>query len=145
MKGGFFIKAKEGNAITEKGVKAFIMERLLNSPFKKGCALNIDDKTVRVELEGDEKQIKEFIKNLEKALIARLGNPAVSFTAFEENQALEIPALMRSSQALVVGQLEKGISVQLEILETLKNMGDTLKNMGQSIKDLPREFTKALK
>ncbi|MBN1940645.1 MAG: hypothetical protein JW772_00520, partial [Candidatus Diapherotrites archaeon] len=114
-----------------KGVGAFIMERLLNSSFGKGTAFNVDEKTVQVQLEGDEKQIKEFMKNLEKELTAQFGNPTILFTEFKENPALEIPELIRSSQALMVGQLQKGISVQLDILHTLK--------------ELPKELAKILK
>ena len=131
MKGSFLIKAKAEEVVTEKGVRAFIMERLLNSPFGKGAVFNVDGKTVQVQLEGDEKQIKAFMMDLEKALVGQFGNPTISFTAFQENPALEIPDLMRSSQALMVGQLQKGISVQLDILSALKS--------------LPRELAEILK
>ena len=131
MKGSFLIKAKDANVITERGVRAFIIERLLNSPFSRGAVFNVDDRTIQVQLEGDEKQVNAFIQNLEKEIIARFGNPALSFTQFEENSALEVPELMRSSQALVVGQLQKGISVQLDILATLRM--------------LPAELAKAIK
>jgi len=131
MKGSFLIKSKEDGLITEKGVRAFIMERLLNSAFAKGSVSNIDNKTAQVQLDGDAKQIKEFMQILEKGLIAQFGNPIISLTHFQENPALEIPDLARSSQALVVGQLQKGISVQLDILSALK--------------ELPRELAKILK
>jgi acylphosphatase len=131
LKGSFCIKAEEENAITEKGVRAFIMERLLNSPFSKGSAVNVDAKTVQVQIEGDEKQVKAFMKKLEKEIVLQFGNPAISFTQFQEDNSLEIPDLMRSSQALVVGQLQKGINVQLDILSTLKQ--------------LPKELASALK
>src|SRR3989344_99962 len=126
MKGSFLIVAKEKGIITEKGVRAFIMEGLLNSPFSRGSAFNLDEKTVKVQLEGDERQIREFIENLQKALVAQFGNPVISFAPFMEDSSLEIPELMRSSQALVVGQLQKGITVQLDILDTLKNLPDKL-------------------
>ncbi len=126
MKGSFLIKAKQENVITEKGVRAFILERLLNSPFERGTALNVDEKTVEVRIEGNEKQIEKFKAELEKALIAQFGNPIILFSELKEDQKLEIPALMRSSQALVVGQLQKGIGVQLAILDALKNMSAEL-------------------
>ncbi|MCX6802106.1 MAG: hypothetical protein NT067_03240 [Candidatus Diapherotrites archaeon] len=131
MKGSFCIKAKEENAITEKGARAFIMERLLNSPFSKGSVVNVDSKTVQVNVEGDEKQIRDFVKKLEKDLVSKFSNPSISFTLFQEDSSLEIPDLMRSSQALMVGQLQKGINVQLDILSTLKQ--------------LPKELAGALK
>lgn len=106
MKVSFLIKAKEENVITECGVRTFIMERLLNSPFAKASVSNLDNKTAQVLIEGDEKQVREFVQNLEREVIAQFGNPAVSFTQFQENPALEIPELMRSSQALVFGQLQ---------------------------------------
>jgi acylphosphatase len=139
VKGSFLIKAKEEDVITEKGARAFIMDRLLNSPFNNASVENIDNKTIQVRLEGDEKQIKEFIKNLEKDLIARFGNPTISFTQFQENPALEIPELMRSSQALMVGQLEKGINVQLEILSTLQGLG-SLKVMPEELRQMSKEI-----
>ena len=92
----------------------------------QAAAFNLDEKTVKVQLEGDERQIREFIENLQKALVAQFGNPVISFAPFMEDSSLEIPELMRSSQALVVGQLQKGITVQLDILDTLKNLPDKL-------------------
>ncbi|MDD5148019.1 MAG: hypothetical protein PHH08_00975 [Candidatus ainarchaeum sp.] len=138
------IKAREKNVVPEKGVRAFIMERLLNSPFQKASVSNLDSKTVEIKLEGDERQIREFVQNLEKALIAEFGNPAISFTVFEENPALEVPELMRSSQALMVGQLQKGVNVQLEILTALKQMAGELKGMSQGLKGMPGEIGKVL-
>ncbi len=140
MKGSFLIKAKQENVVTDKGVRAFVMERLLNSPFQKASVSNIDNKTVEIKLEGDEKQIKSFIRALEKDLVVQFGNPTISFTLFEENPALEIPELMRSSQALMVGQLQKGVNVQLEILSALKEMSKGLKEMpGEIGKVLSRQ------
>ncbi|MFH1751476.1 MAG: hypothetical protein ABH821_00855 [archaeon] len=138
MKGSFLIKAEKENIVTEKGVRAFIIERLLNSPFARASAVNLDKKTVRVQLEGDEKQIKSFVESLEKDLVAQFGNPVISFTVFREDSSLEIPELMRSSQALMVGQLQKGIGVQLEIVEALKGMS-------REIRSLPEELAKILK
>ncbi|MFA4907800.1 MAG: hypothetical protein WC602_06010 [archaeon] len=46
MKGSFLITPDSENVITEKGVRAFVMERLLNSPFNKGAVFNIDKKTI---------------------------------------------------------------------------------------------------
>jgi len=120
------IKAKKENIITEKGVRAFVVERLLNSSFSRGSVVNVDKKTVRVQLEGDEKKIKAFIQNLEKEITAEFGNPTITFTHFQENPALEIPSLIRASQALMVGQLEKGITIQFEILDSLKGMSKGL-------------------
>jgi len=140
VKGSFLIIAKEENVITQKGVRAFIMERLLNSPFSRGAVLNIDKKTVEVKLEGEEKQITAFILDLENALAAEFGNPTVSFSAFQENAILELPPLVHSSQSLVVGQLEKGIGVQLEILDTLKSLKESSKNLEKSSNNLENSF-----
>lgn len=126
MKGSFLIVAKKKGVITEKGVRAFIMDMLLNSPFSRGAVFNVDEKTVKVMLEGDEQHIKEFMEDLQKALVAQFGNPIISFGSFVEDPSLEIPELMRSSQALMVGQLQKGITVQLDILDALKNLPEKL-------------------
>ena len=138
MKASFLIKAKKENVITEKGVRALIMERLLNSAFLKGALLNIDAKTVEVQIEGDEKQIGVFKKELEKQLKNLLGNPKILFTETVEKPHLELPNLMRSSQALVVGQLEKGIRVQLDILGEMKRLSGGMKK-------LPVEIARHLK
>ncbi|MDD5162802.1 MAG: hypothetical protein PHD95_01195 [Candidatus ainarchaeum sp.] len=144
MKGSFLIKAKKESIITDKGVRAFVMDHLLNSPFQKASVTNIDKKTVEVKLEGDEKQIKEFIQNLQKALVVEFGNPTISFTPFEENPVLEIPELMRASQALMVGQLHKGVNVQLEILGALKQMSLELRGMSKGLKEMLGEIGKVL-
>lgn len=135
MKGSFLIKAREENVVSEKGLRAFVLERLLNSALSKGTVENLDRKTVQVKLEGDERQVKLFVEELKKAVIAEFENPKVFFTQLEENPALEVPNLMRSNQALMVGQLHKGIGVQLEILDTLKKMGQ----------GLPQQIAAALK
>ena len=122
MKGKFRIIAKEKDTITNKGVRAFIMERLLNSAIQKGKVLNIDEKTVEVQVEGEKEKIQEFIRELKKEIAETIGNPQVLFSEFQEDLKLEIPNIMRSSQALTVGQLQKGISVQLEILGVLKQL-----------------------
>ena len=159
MKGSFLIVAKEKGIITEKGVRTFIMERLLNSPFSKGSVFNLDEMTVKVQLEGDERHIREFIENLQKALVGQFGNPTILLLPFNEDPLLEIPELMRSSQALMVGQLQKGISVQLDILDTLKDLKSndegtlgTLKDMKtgdenilNALKDLPQELARVLR
>lgn len=151
MRAGFLIKAKEANTITEKGVRAFVMERLLNSSFTKGSVANLDDRTVEVRLEGDEKDVKKFKERLEKDVVAKFGNPAITFSEIQET-GNEIPDLAKSSQALVVGQLQKGIDVQLKILDSLNNMNKGLKEemraipreLKEELKALPKEIAKAL-
>lgn len=133
MKASFLVKAKQENVITEKGVRAFILERLLNSPFERGTAFNVDEKTVEVRIEGNEKQIEKFKAELEKALVTQFGNPTILFSELKENPKLEIPPLIRSSQALMVGQLQKGIGVQLAILDALKTMNSDLSNKLEAI------------
>ncbi len=133
MRAEFLITAGEANIITEKGVRAFVMERLLNSSFEKGSVANLDDKTVQVRLDGDEKDIKKFKQQLERDMAAKFGNPIISFTDIEQTSD-EIPNLLKSSQGLVVGQLEKGIDVQLKILHTLDSMNGSLNSMNGEIK-----------
>ncbi len=166
LRGSFLIKAKDENTITDKGVRAFVMEKILNYPFTRGTVINLDKKTVQVQLEGDEKTIHAFIKDLEKSLAEQFGNPAVYLTLFQEDKSLEIPPLMRSSQALMVGQLQKGINIQLEILKTLKgsedstqsmkgamgsmkesmdSMSGSVGSMKESLESLPQRIAKALK
>lgn len=152
VKAGFLIKASESDVITERGVRAFVMERLLNSPFEKGSVANLDDKTVEVLLEGDEKDIRKFKEKLEHDLTAKLGNPIIVFTDTQET-GNEIPNIMKSSQALMAGQLEKGIDVQLKILDSLNNMNHGLKEemrglnheLKEELRAIPREIKEELK
>lgn len=81
MKARFLIKAKDPNAITEKGVRVFVMDRLLNSDFEKGSVTNLDDKTVEVRIDGDREKIIEFKKELEKDAISQFGNPVITLPA----------------------------------------------------------------
>mgnify|MGYP001597580739 CR=1 FL=1 len=148
MKACFFIKAKEPNIITEKGVRAFVMERLLNSSFDKGSVANLDDKTIQVQMEGDEKEVRKFKEQLEKDVIAKFGNPIITFSDIQKTTN-DIPNLLKSSQALMVGQLQKGIDVQLKILDSLNILPEKLKEMNQELKEelksIPRELAKILK
>ncbi len=52
---------------------------------------------------------------------------------------------MRSSQALMVGQLHKGIDVQLDILSTMKKLSGETFNMSKEISGLPKRIAAALK
>ncbi len=159
MRASFLIKAKEANVITEKGVRAFVMERLLNSPFEKGSVANLDDKTVQVRIEGDEKGIQKFKQQLERDMATKFGNPVISFSNIEQT-ADKIPTLLKSSHALVVGQLEKGIDVQLKILQSLESMNGEIngelsglrgainnmnKELKEELKSIPRELREELK
>ncbi len=143
MRVSFLIKAKEANIITEKGVRAFVMERLLNSSFEKGSVANLDDKTVQIRIEGDEQDIKKFKQQLERDMAAKFGNPIISFTDIEQTTD-EIPSLLKSSQSLVVGQLEKGIDVQLKILESLNSLNLGTQGLREELKAIPRELAKVL-
>ncbi|MBI5872277.1 hypothetical protein HZB88_04305, partial [archaeon] len=89
-------------------------------------------------LEGDREKIEEFIKALKKELIENFGNPIIKFTQFKEDSSIELPEIIRSSQALTIGQLQKGISVQLEIL-------DALKGLAEDSKSLPERLAEKLK
>ena len=145
MKASFLIKAKEEGVVTEKGLRVFVLERLLNSGMGKGTVENIDRKTVQVRLEGDERQVRQFVEELKKAAIEEFGNPKIFFTALEENPALEVPGIMRSNQALMVWQLHKGISVQLDILGTMKKMVGEMTKMAGGMANLPKGIAAALK
>ena len=120
MKGVFLVKSVEKDIVQNKGVRAFILERILNDPeIKKGNATNLGDgRTVEVSLEGNPRAVRKFIERLKIEITNEFGNPAITFTEFEENEYIEIPSLHRSSQALVLNQLQKGINVQFKILES---------------------------
>jgi hypothetical protein len=140
MKGKFRIIAKQENIITNKGVKAFVMEKLLNSPFQNAAVLNVGSKTVEVQIEGEKEKVFAFIKELKRGISEEFGNPLVSFTEFEENPLLEVPSLLRSSQAFSIGQLQKGIGVQLKIFDSLEEMKQEFKGMKNDLKALPERI-----
>ena len=47
LKGFFLIKAKKKKVIQDRGVRAFVLEKILNSSLERGTAINLSDgKTV---------------------------------------------------------------------------------------------------
>ena len=148
IKGKFLIKAKEKDTITNKGIRAFIMERLLNSPLQKGAVLNIDDYTVEVQLEGEKEVVEKLFENLKKALTEKVGNPVINFSEFKEDRELEVPDLMRASQALTVEQLEKGINAQLETSKAVKETSQSVSVLPailKALEELPGKLAEKLK
>ncbi len=93
IRGSFLLKSKDERLITDKGLRALVMEKLLNSSFERAALINIDEKTVEVRLEGDAVQIKKFKQELEREFIAKFGNPIITFTEFKEDLLLEVPRI----------------------------------------------------
>lgn len=151
IKGKFLITTEKEGIITNKGIRAFVMEKILNSSLQKGTAINIDEKSVEIQLEGEREKIEAFVKKLKKELVENFGNPTIKFTEFKEDSMLEISEILRSSQALTIGQLQKGISVQLDILNALKDL-NILKELPKKqaetlavLKELPERLAQKLK
>jgi hypothetical protein len=80
-----------------------------------------------------------------KAVVGKFGNPLIEFTGFEEDLKLEVPEIMRSSSALMAGQLQKGIDMQLKILNALKKTLEEMKNLSGDIAMLPEKLAEKLK
>lgn len=57
----------------------------------------------------------------------------IELAGFQKDDLIGIPKTSRSSQAVALNQLQKGIEVQFKILDTLKKQENTLANLPQNI------------
>ncbi len=145
-KARFYIKDK----VQEVGYRVHIIQKILNSGLN-GTALNLADGRVEVRLEGEKEQIIEFYEELKKVSTPELaGNPG--FYDLEFNADLNVPDSMRSSQALMLEQLSKGIVYIAGMNESIKGMSaciggmdENIKGMNEKLDKLPERIAKELK
>ncbi|MDI6860031.1 MAG: acylphosphatase [Methanocellales archaeon] len=134
-KARFYISDK----VQEVGYRPLIMEKILNSDLE-GTAKNLPDGRVEVLLEGEKEKIEAFFEEIKKEKPEHAENPTFSKLTFDET--LFVPKAMRSSQALMLGQLGKGVDVLIMVGDDIKSMGDDIKNMDEAIRDMSADIRK---
>jgi len=112
------------------------MQKILNSGLN-GTAINLADGRVEVRLEGEKERIEEFYEELKKENSPELvtaGKP--EFYDLKFNADLIVPDSMRSSQALMLGQLTKGIVYIAGMNENIKGMSTRIDGMSTRIEGM---------
>jgi acylphosphatase len=138
-KARFYIKDK----VQEVGYRVHIMQKILNSDLK-GNVLNLADGRVEVRLEGEKERIEEFYEELRKENTPNLSLEKKAlpkkqqFYDLEFNADLMVPDSLRSSQALMLEQLSKGIVY-------IAGMNENIKGMNDKLDSLPERIAKELK
>jgi len=122
------------------------IQKILNSGLN-GTAINLADGRVEVRLEGEKERIIEFYEELKKAKPELAGNPG--FYDLEFNADLMVPDSMRSSQALMLEQLSKGIVYVAGMKESMDGMKESMDGMKEEMREgfkaLPKEIAKELR
>lgn len=130
-KARFYVKDK----VQEVGYRVHITQKILNSDLK-GNAINLADGRVEVRLEGEKERIIEFYEELKKEKPELAKNS--EYQDLEFNADLMVPDSMRSSQALILEQLSKGIVY-------IAGMSESIKGMDEKLDKLPQRIAKELK
>ncbi|MFQ5974789.1 MAG: acylphosphatase [Candidatus Hydrothermarchaeales archaeon] len=104
-KARFYIKDK----VQDVGYRSFVMQKILESPLKKGIAKNLPDDRVEVLLDGNKKDIERLVDALKKEKPELAENPTMSEIDYKVE--ITVPEVMRASQSLVLEQFGKGIVV----------------------------------
>ena len=138
----FFIK----NGVQDVGYRLFIMQKILNSTLTGGTAINTPDGRVKVLLEGEREEIEQLIKELEQEHPELAKNP--TRTSAEYNPLLHVPDIMRSSQALQLGQFQKSVEYLAKSTQStnqkLDHLTKTTETTNQKLDQLPKEIAKEL-
>src|SRR3989338_3191215 len=138
----FFIK----NGVQDVGYRLFIMQKILNSTLTGGTAINTPDGRVKVLLEGEREEIEQLIKELEQEHPELAKNP--TRTSAEYNPLLHVPDIMRSSQALQLGQFQKSVEYLANSTQStnqkLDHLTKTTETTNQKLDQLPKEIAKEL-
>jgi acylphosphatase len=124
------------DTVQNVGCRAFITEKILNTPGLEGGPRNLSDGKVEVLLKGKKPLIENFVKELKTELPKALGmpiNPGIHFSDIEYDIHLQIPDTMRTSQGLLVGQLNKGIDILQDFLDEFHQLP---KNMAKELKKI---------
>ena len=130
-KARFYIKDK----VQEVGYRVHIMQKILNSDLK-GNVINLADGRVEVRLEGEKERIEEFYEELKKENSPELVAGKPEFYDLEFNADLMVPDSMRSSQALMLEQLTKGIVYIAGMSRSIDGMGERIEGMNENIKGM---------
>jgi len=149
-KARFYIKDK----VQEVGYRVHIIQKILNSGLN-GTAINLADGRVEVRLEGEKERIEDFYEELKKENTPNLSLEKKAlpkkqqYHDLEFNADLMVPDSMRSSQALMLEQLSKGIVYVAGMKESMAGMKESMDEMKgemrEGFKNLPKEIAKELK
>ncbi len=129
------------NHVQDVGCRGLIISEMMFAGFEKGNAINLADGRVEVRIEGEENKIKEFVEELKKKLIAKYGNPVVRISEAEYAQDLEIFDLMKTSQAHLLTQFDKGIGVMKSMEGHLERID---KKLDEKFDSLPKRIASEL-
>ena len=129
------------NHVQDVGCRGFIISEMMFAGFEKGNAINLSDGRVEVRIEGEENKINEFVEELEKKLIAKYGNPVVSVSETEYSPDLELHDLMKTSQAHLLTQFDKGIGVMKSMEGHLERID---KKLDEKFDGLPKQIANEL-
>jgi len=132
-KARYYIKDK----VQEVGYRVHIMDKILNSGLN-GTAINLADGRVEVRLEGEKERIEEFYEELKKEKPELAENTEIYDLEF--NASLNVPDSMRSSQALMLEQLSKGIVYIAGMSRSIDGMGERIEGMDENIKGMREEI-----
>ena len=130
-KARFYIKDK----VQEVGYRVHIMQKILNSGLN-GTAINLADGRVEVRLEGEKERIEELYEELKKENSPELVAGKPEYYDLEFNADLMVPDSMRSSQALMLGQLTKGIVYIAGMSENIQGMNENIQGMNENIQGM---------
>jgi acylphosphatase len=130
-KARFYSKDK----VQEVGYRVHIMQKILNSGLN-GTAINLADGRVEVRLEGEKERIEEFYEELKKENSPELAAGKPEFYELEFNADLMVPDSMRSSQALMLSQLTKGIVYIAGMNENIEGMSTCIDGMNENIEGM---------
>ena len=129
------------NHVQDVDCRGFIISEMMFAGFEKGNAINLSDGRVEVRIEGEENKINEFVEELEKKLIAKYGNPVVSVSETEYSPDLELHDLMKTSQAHLLTQFDKGIGVMKSMEGHLERID---KKLDEKFDGLPKHIANEL-
>lgn len=130
-KARFYVKDK----VHDVGYRVHILQKILNSGLN-GTAINLADGRVEVRLEGEKERIEEFYEELKNEYTPELLTVKPELYDLEFTADLMVPDSMRSSQALMLEQLSKGIAYIAGMDGSIKGMDGTIKGMDETIKGM---------
>jgi acylphosphatase/archaellum component FlaC len=127
-KARFYIKDK----VQEVGYRVHIMQKILNSDLS-GTVINLADGRVEVRLEGEKERIEEFYEDLKSGNNKPEHAEKPELYDLEFNAELMVPDSMRSSQALILEQLGKGIVYIAGMSERIDGMSERVGGMSERV------------
>jgi ribosomal protein S28E/S33 len=127
MKGRFYIVGKEGQKVQDVGCRVKVYRYILENPdISRGLVRNVRGQNkveVIIETEMGKAGLEKIRKEIEEMDLPNISsNPGFSVSELDVSeaiQALSLPALERSSNSLILEQLDKSILEFIEMEKTL--------------------------